>query len=202
MDTQQDQHETRINYYHWCKGVTMVLLCLWVGCACCHANLVGAHQHDVDSVTGEGGFGCTLWSFGWPVSYANGNSAAPFSGAYLSTTGIGCLVADLFIFAVLIAAVVGVFHGRRSGHEQRWQFTLSDLFSLTTATAALFAMFASERTCYRAGPAYAWEAGVYAPLSAYPWYDQVPIGISIVCGVLCVLRVFRSDRGRLDSGDT
>jgi hypothetical protein len=168
------------------KGAAVVL-CLFVAAALCHANFVGCHTYM--SHEDRGFVRGTVSCIGWPVIYGTTEDGKDWDENrwHSSKSTTHYLLLDAFTAMVLVGATAMVFWLWRTRHDRRWQFTLSDLFSLTTAVAVLFAVLASERTYGWNSLGYSAEDGVYSALSEHPWYDQVPIGIGIVCAVHLML---------------
>ena len=182
----------------------IVLLCLCIGGAVLHANL--SHQFCYVEYRGEGS--SQGWSVGWPVVY--GGMHPEFLGGYwatpspkvetISVSGSSVPI-DVFVGALLIISPAVILRLRRSGSVKTRQFTLSELFLLTTAFAMVLALRTLERT-------YGWtqfheEAGpgTYSSLSVYPWYDRVLISLGLVCALYVALaalcQVFRSAVAKL-----
>jgi hypothetical protein len=191
MDTQEDQqggHSWSTRLY---KGA-ILLVCLCIVAALCHLNLLKMESYRASYDDFLGHEEVMHLYVGWPVIFVVNESISTIPGPpKVVGMRIGALLADLFLAAVLVAATARVLRLRQSRDGRKWQFTLADLFSLTTAVAVLFAILASERTYGWTRLADASEEGVYSALSAYPWYDQVPIGIGIVCAVHLMLAALR-----------
>jgi hypothetical protein len=205
-----------------CRAMALGLLCLAIAAALAHANLWGKSCENPNTSgaipsIGLGSINAGPSSFdpngccGWPVIHTLWDWHVTVSAwVQRVTTSFECLLGDIFAAAVLVVSPLMVFRLRRRSGEMAWQFTLSGLFSLVTASIVLLSLFSLER-------AYGWTnlrnanaIGIYSALSDYPWYDIVPISLGIVCAIhlmltaLCqllraVLRRGRRGRDRQDS---
>jgi hypothetical protein len=170
----------------------MLLLCLSIGCAFLHANLLPTYGHDIPP-PGDEDF-LPGYSVGWPILYGNVTSPrlVPWFWSYSRSpkTSPLFLLADIFVGVVLVAAPLAVIRLRRSAGVAKGQITLSGLFSLTTVVAMVFALLALERQ-------YGWATlndcigrwpGVYSALSMYPWIDRVLIAIGVSCALYVAIK--------------
>jgi hypothetical protein len=182
MDSPQDKHPSspptsRLSI------MAALLLCLCVGAALLHANL----RPRYDSVFSPGdGELCHQWSVGWPVHYGEAkDSVLPALCLPAMLTEInGCRVlVDLFVGALLVISPAMIFRMRSCSRLERGQFTLSNLFALTTAVAGLCALYSLECTYECANWEYERSLFLYTRLSVCPWYDQVAISFGIVCAL-------------------
>ncbi len=178
----------------------VILLCLLVGAALLHVNLWGTVRYSVDSysLTHD-------WpTYGWPVICGTSkvwDENASGAGVQPLLEMFSRFLTNLFVAAVLIAAIIMLFCLRRRAGEKATQFTLAGQFSFTAAMIVVFALFSLEKT-------YGWtklhnsEVGAYSALSIHPWYVFVPISFGILCAIhlaitaLCqVLRAAAAKRG-------
>ena len=134
------------------------------------------------------------WSFGWPLCYgtsttsgpltllgaASGLPPPPFLPSQLETGGLYYLVVDLFVGFILMASPIVAGRARLAGQLAQGQYALSDVFSLTTAVAILFSLFAVERT-YGWAETAASAANVYSALSTRPLFEQTTVSLGIIC---------------------
>jgi hypothetical protein len=168
-------------------GAIVVLLCLCIAVAVLHANSL-PRCPDTLPMNVEGDVSRGWWT-GWPVIHGYGESPVgwpPMSWPQeLKDIDARWLLADLFMAGVLVVSPIMILRLRRARNVRPSQFTLSDLFALTTAVAMLSAIFSLERAlkCSDWGD----HLGVYAGISVCPWYDQVAISIGILCALYLVI---------------
>jgi hypothetical protein len=224
MTSQEDQ-QARPPSFSGPRTVAIVTLCLCIGAAAIHVNLLPTKVETYDDPARDALVGyCGL---GWPFWYGVGESQGPpgwsasFSGwvkrpdgswtnpgwitrrppptphfrSELTPAGVYFLLVNLFIACILVASPAVLGRAHRLGQVGLGQFTLSDLFSVTTAVAIVLGLFAAERRYGLAetnGPV----PGIYSALSARPLFDRVAISIGIVCtlyvATAAMCQVFRS----------
>ncbi len=187
MSPQEDRQVRPPFSWAW-RAAVIVFLCLGIGVAAVHANLSPVLRRTYGICDGEPG--CD-WSFGWPFWYADATTYLPWGSPQppsrpppeLTAAGTYYCAVDLFIVCILVASPLVLGWTRLSGSLSRGQFTLSELFSMTTAVAMVLALFSVERTCGWARLDEA--AAVNSPLSSRPLFDQIFISLGMICA-LCV----------------
>ena len=172
-------------------------VCLCVAAALCHVNLSAYHSYRctirfTSNIVGE----ASVYFVGWPVTYAASLSASPFLWPpNVLEVGLGSLLVDLFVAAILIISSVIVVCSCCVRHERKWRFSFSVAAMFATEIAVLSAILALDRMYGWAALAHASQkgvySGVYTDLPAYPWYDQMAISIGIVCAVHLVFAALR-----------
>jgi hypothetical protein len=201
--TSEEDHRTRPPPFWASRTAVLSLLCLCIGAAAIHANFSPVLRGTgVDEVEGIPAY---EWGVGWPfwcgeaTTYAQGGSASgppspPPLPSELAVADAYYFFVNLFIACILVASPLVVGRARLPGCLGRGQFTLSDLFSITTAVAMTLAIFSVERT-------YDWAkinaaAAVNSPLSSRPILDQVFVSLGIICAlyvaIAALCQAFRS----------
>jgi len=206
------------------RFVLIGLVCLCIGAGVLSANLLpnlrARYSHPVDNADiGDWSFGWPFWYGtattegppGWQATFSgwvkrpDGSwtnpgwitrrpAPTPHRPSELTTGGLYYLLVNLFIACMLVVSPVLIGRARRVGRVGRGQFTLSGLFSLTTAVAIVLALFAVERR-YNCAETNDRLPSIYSALSARPLFDQVAISIGIVCtlyvAIAALCQVFR-----------
>ncbi len=180
------------------RTTVIAILCLGIAAAAVHANLSPVPRW---TYWEDDGVACD-WGFGWPFWYGAATTRPQFGSpppppqlpSELTAADAYYCAVDLFITCILVASLLVVGRTRVPGCLGRGQFTLSELFSTTTAVAMVLALFSVERT---RGWAKLLKAGaVNSPLSSRPWFDQVLISLGIVCAlyvaIAALCQAFRS----------
>jgi hypothetical protein len=177
MNQRQDEHR-RSQWPSRLRAGAILLLCLCIGAAMLHANLLPTGESLPYGPSESGYF--VGWRFGWPFFCGSGYSTPPATPSLpRRLDSVYYLMVDLFIAALLVVSPAVLCHLRRSSRIRGSQFSLSNLFMVTTAVAMLFSLIAVERTC---GWAESGRLGlVCSALLAYPWYDQAPIALGVIC---------------------
>jgi hypothetical protein len=227
--TSQEHQQPRPSSFSGPRTVAIITLCLCIGAAAIHVNLSPTRVETYDdpardALVGYCGLGWPFWYGvgesqgppGWSMSSSwvklpDGKSVltgqimrrpppTPLFPSELTPDGVYFLLVNLFIACILVASPAILGRARRLGQVGRGQFTLSDLFSVTTVVAIVLGLFAAERR-------YGWTEindplpGIYSALSARPLFDQVAISIGIVCtlyvAIAAACQVFRSGIMRL-----
>jgi hypothetical protein len=160
----------------------VLLLCLGVGVALIHANLSPRCHAVFQTCNGDEYY----WSVGWPTIYGDAGGCRLPAICWpheLQNIQARRLLVDVFVAAVLVVSPAVVFRLRRGGSLGGGQFSLSDLFVLTTAVAVLCALRSLERVSEWSNWGYEPSLLLYTRLSACPWYDQIAISIAIICAL-------------------
>jgi hypothetical protein len=165
---------------HIMINVLVLSVCLIISRAMIHANLLKQAVYgyiSLNDVNDIRSFSTLTLYIGWPVIYGRFDDLIDYRWLFVN------------IFAC-IALLVATFLCIRSWllvFLKSKQFSLANIFTLTTLVAFLFALITSEK-------AYGWrnhtptlKIGSYFAISAYPVYDLIPISISIVCAAYVVL---------------
>jgi hypothetical protein len=177
----------------WLFNALVLLACLALAAALIHVN-VQTHRIGDSSPSGWN----NLYSAGWPflnrqtVGYWKLKDVV--NAGYFSFNA-PLFMADIFICAILLASTIYVLRTRLAQIWRSRQFTLADLFALTTVTAVLFSLFAAEKSYGWSDPSRMMETANYSALSAHPLWDLIPISFGILCfaylSVTALMRILR-----------
>ncbi|MGA2796243.1 MAG: hypothetical protein ABSE63_01560 [Thermoguttaceae bacterium] len=170
-------------------NVIAFLVCLIVGVALIHANLlvrekVGYYPIiDIWLSTVASKDGRQLYPVGWPAFYGIHRDTHSLLDFY--SINFRWLLIDIIMGLLLLTAILIRTRSWLSVLFRKRQFSIADIFLLITAFAFVLSLLSLEKRCKLSFSTL--DNHIYSTLSAYPWYDLIPISYGILCCVCVVL---------------